>query len=147
MHLLFVSRLNESGLKKLVTPKSKTPLDTLRSMSSALCIFMQLTFSSMLHRILTERIIEKMVTTLHGIVKYFVILYVYCRKLMILNSHNRQFLYSSLDFILLKGSGKVLYPLIAFIPMTFKFVYSKLFNIKINACILRLHRFISIKNT
>lgn len=72
IHLLFVSRLNESGLKKLLTPKSKTPLDTLRSMSSALCIFMQLTFSSMLHRILTERIIEKMVTTLHGIVKYFV---------------------------------------------------------------------------
>lgn len=61
-----------SAKKKLVTPKSKTPLDTLRSMSSALCIFMQLTFSSMLHRILTERIIEKMVTTLHGIVKYFV---------------------------------------------------------------------------
>lgn len=65
-------RLNESGLKKISDAKKQNPLDTLRSMSSALCIFMQLTFSSMLHRILTERIIEKMVTTLHGIVKYFV---------------------------------------------------------------------------
>lgn len=58
--------------KKISDAKKQNPLDTLRSMSSALCIFMQLTFSSMLHRILTERIIEKMVTTLHGIVKYFV---------------------------------------------------------------------------
>lgn len=31
------------------------------------------------------------------------ILYVYCRKLMILNLYNREFLYSFLDFILLKG--------------------------------------------
>lgn len=58
--------------KKISDAKKQNPLDTLRSMSSALCIFMQLTFSSMLHRILTERIIEKMVTTLHEIVKYFV---------------------------------------------------------------------------
>lgn len=58
--------------KKIIDAKKQNPLDTLRSMSSALCMFMQLTFSSMLHRILTERIIEKMVTTLHGIVKYFV---------------------------------------------------------------------------
>lgn len=58
--------------KKISDAKKQNPLDTLRSMSSALCIFMQLTFSSILHRILTERIIEKMVTTLHGIVKYFV---------------------------------------------------------------------------
>lgn len=58
--------------KKIIDAKKQNPLDTLRSMSSALCIFMQLTFSSMLHIILTERIIEKMVTTLHEIVKYFV---------------------------------------------------------------------------
>lgn len=58
--------------KKISDAKKQNPLDTLRSMSSALCIFMQLTFSSMFHRILTERIIEKMVSTLHEIVKYFV---------------------------------------------------------------------------
>lgn len=58
--------------KKIIDAKKQNPPRYIASMSSALCIFMQLTFSSMLHRKLTERIIEKMVTTLHGIVKYFV---------------------------------------------------------------------------
>lgn len=68
---------------------------------------------------------------------------------MILNSHNRQILYSSLDFILLKGErvGKGSVSAHCFHTNDILIRLFKIIQHKKNACILRLHRFISIKNT